>query len=163
MGLVTGGIFIVLGVFVLCVATFGIFRFEYALNRIHVAAKCDTLGSMLILAGLIISNGWNMESAKIGLILLFIWIGNPAASHMVAKAEARSNPNLKEECGVSEYEGLFLKCIPVQEPVGGSHPVYGQQPYHEHHMGDSAVPGPGYHRGGRGRRGHGNPAFYYTV
>ena len=33
MGLVTGGIFIVLGVFVLCVATFGIFRFEYALNR----------------------------------------------------------------------------------------------------------------------------------
>ena len=31
MGLVTGGIFIVLGVFVLCVATFGIFRFEYAL------------------------------------------------------------------------------------------------------------------------------------
>ena len=59
MGLVTGGIFIVLGVFVLCVATFGIFRFEYALNRIHVAAR----------------------------------------------AEARSNPNLKEECGVSEYEG----------------------------------------------------------
>ena len=105
MGLVTGGIFIVLGVFVLCVATFGIFRFEYALNRIHVAAKCDTLGSMLILAGLIISNGWNMESAKIGLILLFIWIGNPAGSHLVARAEARSNPNLKEECGVSEYEG----------------------------------------------------------
>ena len=52
MGLVTGGIFIVLGVFVLCVATFGIFRFEYALNRIHVAAKCDTLGSMLILPAL---------------------------------------------------------------------------------------------------------------
>ena len=90
MGLVTGGIFIVLGVFVLCVATFGIFRFEYALNRIHVAAKCDTLGSMLILAGLIISNGWNMESAKIGLILLFIWIGNPAASHMVAMPSAPS-------------------------------------------------------------------------
>ena len=29
MGLVTGGIFIVLGVFVLCVATFGIFRCLY--------------------------------------------------------------------------------------------------------------------------------------
>lgn len=45
-------------------ATFGIFRFEYALNRIHVAAKCDTLGSMLILAGLIISNRWNMSRPK---------------------------------------------------------------------------------------------------
>ena len=77
MGLVIGGIFIILGVFVLCVATFGIFRFEYALNRIHVAAKCDTLGSML----------------------------NPAASHMVARAEAGSNPDLGKECGVSEYEG----------------------------------------------------------
>ena len=52
-----------------------------------------------------ISNGWNMESAKIGLILLFIWIGNPAASHMVARAEAGSNPDLGKECGVSEYEG----------------------------------------------------------
>ena len=103
--LAAGGVFIILGVFVLCVATFGIFRIEYALNRIHVAAKCDTLGSMLILAGLMLSNGWSMESAKIGLILLFIWIGNPAASHMVARAEARSNPDLGKECGVSEYEG----------------------------------------------------------
>ena len=108
MGLVTGGIFIVLGVFVLCVATFGIFRFEYALNRIHVAAKCDTLGSMLILAGLIISNGWNMESAKIGLILLFIWIGNPAASHMVARAEARSNPGCLNMKAVEIILLLFL-------------------------------------------------------
>ena len=55
--LAAGGVFIILGVFVLCVATFGIFRFEYALNRIHVAAKCDTLGSMLILAGLMLSRG----------------------------------------------------------------------------------------------------------
>ncbi len=48
---------------------------------------------------------------------------------------------------------LVYSC--ARDSVGGSHPVYGQQPYHEHHMGDSAVPGPGYHRGGRGRRGHG--------
>lgn len=102
--LIIGGILIILGVFVLCVATFGIFRFEYALNRIHVAAKCDTLGSLLILTGLIAANGWNMESAKIGLILLFIWIGNPAASHMVARAEVRSNQNLREECEVDGYE-----------------------------------------------------------
>ena len=39
------------------------------------------------------------------MILLFIWIGNPAASHMVARAEAGSNPDLGKECGVSEYEG----------------------------------------------------------
>ena len=47
MGLVTGGIFIVLGVFVLCVATFGIFRFEYALNRIHVAPNAIPWGACL--------------------------------------------------------------------------------------------------------------------
>lgn len=101
---ILAGILIILGLFVLCVATFGIFRFGYALNRIHVAAKCDTLGSLLVLAGIIVSNGWNMGSAKIALILLFIWIGNPVASHMVARAEARSNPDLKKECEVAEYE-----------------------------------------------------------
>ena len=53
-----------------------------------------------------------MESAKIGLILLFIWIGNPAASHMVAGAEARSNPNLKEECGC-----LNMKAVGDHSPA----------------------------------------------
>ena len=43
--------------------------------------------------------------------------------------------------GVSVTRKLFMAVI-----------VYGQQPYHEHHMGDSAVPGPGYHRGGCWRR-----------
>ena len=51
------------------------------------------------MAGLIISSRWNMESAKIGLILLFVWIGNPAASHMVAKGRGQEQSNLKEECG----------------------------------------------------------------
>ena len=43
--LVIAAVLILGGLFVLGIATLGIFRFESVLNRIHVAAKCDTLGA----------------------------------------------------------------------------------------------------------------------
>ena len=43
---------ILAAVFVLLSAVLGIFRFRYALSRIHAAALVDTLGILLTLAGL---------------------------------------------------------------------------------------------------------------
>ena len=42
---IVAGVLMFAGLFVLSVATVGIFRFSTMLNRIHVAAKCDTLGA----------------------------------------------------------------------------------------------------------------------
>ena len=106
MAYIIGSILMVLGTFVLCVATFGLFRFRYVLNRMHVAAKCDTLGCLLILAGLMISNGWNMETGKIALIIIFIWLTSPVASHMIAEAEMDSNDEIEEECEVIYREDI---------------------------------------------------------
>ena len=86
------------GLFVLSVATVGIFRFSTMLNRIHVAAKCDTLGALLMLSGLIVLSGWNVFSLKLGLVIVFLWLCNPAASHLVARAEVKTNPELERIC-----------------------------------------------------------------
>lgn len=95
---IIAGIFMLAGLFVLGIATIGIFRFSTMLNRIHVAAKCDTLGALLMLSGLIILSGWNVFSLKLMLVIIFLWLCNPAASHLVARAEVKTNPNLNLIC-----------------------------------------------------------------
>lgn len=97
-------VLVLAGLFVLCVATLGIFRMSYVLNRIHVAAKCDTLGAMLVLTGLLIHTGFSALSLKLLLILVFIWLTNPVAAHLLAKAEIDTNPNITNECEVVYLE-----------------------------------------------------------
>ena len=92
------GILIVAGLSVLGLATIGIFRFSTMLNRIHVAAKCDTLGALLVLTGLMILSGVNVFSLKLFLVIVFLWLCNPAASHLIARAEVQTNPNLDLIC-----------------------------------------------------------------
>ncbi len=95
---IIAGLLMIAGLFVLSVATVGIFRFSTMLNRIHVAAKCDTLGALLMLSGLIVLSGFTVYSLKLGLVIVFLWLCNPAASHLVARAEVKTNPNLEQIC-----------------------------------------------------------------
>ena len=95
---IIAGVLMLAGLFVLGIATAGIFRFSTMLNRIHVAAKCDTLGALLVLSGLIVLSGFTVYSLKLGLVIVFLWLCNPAASHLVARAEVKTNPNLEQIC-----------------------------------------------------------------
>ncbi len=95
---IIAGVLMLAGLFVLGIATIGIFRFSTMLNRIHVAAKCDTLGALLMLSGLIVLSGFTVYSLKLGLVIVFLWLCNPAASHLVARAEVKTNPNLEQIC-----------------------------------------------------------------
>lgn len=97
---IVAAIFMVLGLFVLGVATMGLFRFNYVLNRIHASAKCDTLGSMLVLISLAILSGNVYTIIKISVVIMFIWLTNPVAAHMIGNAEVQTNPYLENECEV---------------------------------------------------------------
>lgn len=96
---------IVSGLFVLGVATFGIYRLDYVLNRIHVAAKCDTLGIMLVLAGLIVSGVSLFHGLKMLLVIAFMWLSNPVANHLLVRLEVVSNENIRKECEVISNDG----------------------------------------------------------
>ncbi len=78
-----------MGVFFFAIGVLGLFRFPDALTRIHAAAKCDTLGALLVIAGLIILNGWSPETVRLVMIILFIWITNPTGSHAISRAAYR--------------------------------------------------------------------------
>ena len=88
------------GLFVLGVATIGIFRFDYVLNRIHVAAKCDTMGALLVFAGLAVISGFTVTTLKLTLAIIFIWVSNPVASHIITSTEIATNPRVEEKIEV---------------------------------------------------------------
>lgn len=87
--------FMSLGIFVFSIATFGLFKFDYILNRAHVAAKCDTLASLLIILGLIIYSGISTTSLKLFLVVVFLWLSNPVATHLISQTEVITNKDLE--------------------------------------------------------------------
>ncbi len=77
--LAAGGFFVLVG-------GIGLLRFPDFFTRLHAAGVTDTLGTWLILAGLIIQAGPTQNALKLVLILLFIVFTSPTASHALAKA-----------------------------------------------------------------------------
>jgi multicomponent Na+:H+ antiporter subunit G len=64
----------------------GIVRFPDFYTRLHAVGVTDTLCAGLFLAGLACYFGTWQGVAKLGLILLFLLVTSPTASHAVAKS-----------------------------------------------------------------------------
>ncbi len=79
-------IFVVAGIFFLLIGSIGIIRLPGFYSRTHATSKSDTLGMMLIIVGLMIFEGFTINSGKLLLILLFIMLANPVGAHALARA-----------------------------------------------------------------------------
>lgn len=86
-------ILMLFGLFFFIVGTLGILRFPDALTRAHGAAKCDTLGAALCLVGLMLYSGFNTASLKLLMVIVFIWVTNPTATHAIARGILKSKLN----------------------------------------------------------------------
>ncbi len=95
---------IILGVCLFITEMIGIFKFKYVLNRMHVAGMGDTMGLSLSLLGAILISGWNFTSLKMGLVIAFLWLASPVASHLIARLEVTTNEELEEYCKLPEEE-----------------------------------------------------------
>ncbi|MFH5883162.1 monovalent cation/H(+) antiporter subunit G [Halalkalibaculum sp. DA3122] len=79
-------LFIVLGIFFLLIGSIGTIRLPDFYSRTHATSKSDTLGMILIIIGLIIFEGFTLNSGKLFLVLLFILLANPIGAHALARA-----------------------------------------------------------------------------
>ena len=79
---------LVIGGALLCVTgAIGVQRFPDFYSRIHAAGVTDTLGSALLIVGLMLQAGFDyLVLAKLLFILLFFFITIPTSSHALAKA-----------------------------------------------------------------------------
>ena len=97
MGLIVASLLMSSGLFFFIIGTVGLIRFPDALTRAHGAAKCDTLGALLCTLSLLILTGFTGAAFKLILIILFIWITNPTATHLIARGIAASPFSNKED------------------------------------------------------------------
>ena len=95
---IAGTALILCGIIVFGIELFGVFKFNYVLNRMHAAAMGDTLGIALSMLGLIILCGLNFTSLKMILVVAFLWFASPVASHMLTSFEMATNDELCREC-----------------------------------------------------------------
>ena len=94
--------FMVLGLFVCCVGVYGVFKLKYAANRMHAAALNDTLGVSFCLIGLAISAPDFFTALKILLVVVFLWLASPVASHLLCRLEVETNEQRGEYMNVHE-------------------------------------------------------------
>lgn len=89
--------FVLTGLFLLAVGVVSQFRFHYVLNRMHAASMGDSLGLLMVVAGLCISanDGWVI--VKMLLASLFLWLTSPTASHLIARLELAVNEHPEQE------------------------------------------------------------------
>ena len=83
MLLVLGGL-----VFTL-VAAIGLHRLPDCYTRTHATSKSDTLGALLTLAGAALAVGTGNAAFKLTLLLVFLFLTSPTASHAISRAAYR--------------------------------------------------------------------------
>ncbi len=77
--LVTGSIFVVIG-------GLGLLRLPDFYTRVHAASITDTVGAWLILIGLMFQSPSALVLIKLILVLIFLVLTSPLASHALTKA-----------------------------------------------------------------------------
>lgn len=92
------------GLFTMIVALIGLFRFDFALNRIHAAAMADTLSMLLFLTGAVVAVGFHAVAWKLALVVALQWCTSPLSSHMLAKFEFTADDNLSNHVDISDAE-----------------------------------------------------------
>ena len=80
-------VFVIAGLAVCCIGVYGMFKFNYAANRMHAAATVDTLGISLACIGFAISAPDLFSAMKIMLVVVFWWLSSPVSSHLLCRLE----------------------------------------------------------------------------
>ena len=68
----------------------GLIRLPDFYSRIHGGGSTDTLGAGLVMLGLMLQAGWSLVTVKLVLIMLFLLLTSPVASHAIARAARHS-------------------------------------------------------------------------
>jgi len=95
------------GAFFLTVSALGLLRLPDFYARTHAVGKSETLGTILMLSGLAVYNGWELSTIKIMFIVFFVLIANPTATHAIARAALRTGlqPWTRKRNGIAKTEG----------------------------------------------------------
>ena len=81
-----GWICLVLGSVFCMIGGLGMLRMPDLFTRAHAASLTDTMGAGLILVGLMTQIEPGLVTVKLVMVLIFLWITSPTATHALLKA-----------------------------------------------------------------------------
>jgi multicomponent Na+:H+ antiporter subunit G len=89
--LLSGSVFVLIG-------GIGLLRMPSLYARLHAASLTDTLGTLLILGGIIIQAGFTLAAIKLVAIAVFLLLTGPTAAYALANAALLSGsmPSVRE-------------------------------------------------------------------
>lgn len=97
---ILGIIFLCLGIILFIFEVIGIYKYRFVLNRMHSAGMGDSLGIFLALLGLMLISGLNYTTLKFALVIFFMWLTSPTASHLISGLEALTNDNIEDNADI---------------------------------------------------------------
>jgi multicomponent Na+:H+ antiporter subunit G len=100
---ILGLVFMVVGVLFDLFGCIGLVRLPDVYNRLQAATKCVTLGTCMILIGIIFFMGFGGAGVKALLCAIFILLTSPVAAHALARAAHHSGIKLWEGSIVDSY------------------------------------------------------------
>ena len=92
---ILGWFFLTLGCFFFLVFSIGLIRLPDFYSRVHAASIVDSLGTILILIGLITQTQDLLVIIKLVFILFFLMLTGPTAVHALARAANLSDKEMK--------------------------------------------------------------------
>jgi multicomponent Na+:H+ antiporter subunit G len=87
----------------LVVAAWGVIRLPDALSRQHAATKAGTLAVSLVCLGAMLAAGEAAWTARLAVIVVFLLLTLPVASHLLARAALRESGAEPEITAAAEY------------------------------------------------------------
>lgn len=98
---IIAAVLIMIGILIMVIQTFGVFKLSYALNRMHAAAMGDSLGIMMIVLGMMVIYGISFASLKLLTVLVVFWFASPVWQPFTGQAlEVSTNEQIEDECEV---------------------------------------------------------------
>jgi len=99
-----GYILISIGVLFDLLGGLGLVRLPDVYNRLQASTKCVTMGTGMILLGVVFITGFNSSGLKAFLAIWFIAITSPTAAHAISRAAHRSGVPLSPGSVVDRYK-----------------------------------------------------------
>ena len=81
---------LLIGLFFIAAGVVGVLRLPDFYTRLHALGKSDTLGVALTVGALALRGGATLTSVKILLIVAFVTLANPTATHALGRAAYRA-------------------------------------------------------------------------
>ena len=115
---ILGWILILSGSAFLLIGAWGTVKFPDFWSRLHAVSVADSAGMILLSLGMCVQAGFTLVTVKLIIMMLFLIITGPTATHAVANAALMSGSRPKEGEGLEcEYTGQALTDRQLDEVV----------------------------------------------